>query len=344
MRKCPRGKKRNPKTGRCKTPCAKSQAVNPRTNRCVSKRYLAGEDVNESDDSLHDEFDEFDYFDDLDYSAAVAPAVAPAVSPPPNPAPPNDVSIFDLTRAQFVSRLHEVSILGEVPVLFQAPSNNVVNPSNPNQWASPDPFGPRDIEILKMIVDTSRSIEESPVQLQGLFRPAGERAQSPFANCREFTFRGEGSSLSECGVFDVTSGDHVVSIFEDSAKYENAVRTNSIIWNTRNDVLLTSLDFYESALMGVHGVNVDRCILTPSGVWRFFTFGYDLDRLPEERVHQIIDGYSQHKQQIIAQGDNGVGDDGIANSTRQLWQYMTHNMEDLVFVEYYDFSGGILHQ
>lgn len=41
IKKCPKGKKRNPKTGRCKIPCGPGRAVNPRTNRCVTKSYLA---------------------------------------------------------------------------------------------------------------------------------------------------------------------------------------------------------------------------------------------------------------------------------------------------------------
>lgn len=37
---CKYPQKRNWKTGRCKTPCARHQAVNPATGRCVSKSYL----------------------------------------------------------------------------------------------------------------------------------------------------------------------------------------------------------------------------------------------------------------------------------------------------------------
>lgn len=325
-KKCPRGKKRNPKTGRCKTPCGPSQAVNPITNRCVSKRYLK---KNKQKTRPGDEFDDFDYSSDVNLTP-----VDPSNPTPTPPTPPPDR--HELTRSQFVSRLHDVSILGDVPVFSQAPSTN---PRNPNQWRSPEEFGSRDIEILKMIMDTSRS---TGTQLQGVFLPAGDTAQSPYANCREFRFRGEGSSLEECGVFDVTSGDLVVSLFEDSAKYENALRMNGIIWNTADDALLTPLDFYESAWMGVHGVYLDRCILTPTGVWRFVTFSYDVENLPEGRVHQIIDAFSQHKQEIIAQGDNEVGDDGIEKFTKQIWEYVTLNMEPLVFLEYYDFSGGIL--
>ena len=316
-KKCPRGTKRNPKTGRCKT-------ILPRTKR-RAKRVEDFED-----------FDDFDYVDDLadDVNTSATP-VNPnftPVNPTANP-PREEVRTTANIRSQFISRLHDVTLLGAIPILAVPP------PNNPNGWASPDPFGPRDIEILKMIVDTSQSLR---IPLQGVFRPAGRRDGNPYARCRGFTFAGEGSSLSECGVFEVTSGDQMVGIFEETARYENAVRTNGILWNTANEALLNPIDFYESASMGVHGVNVDRCVLTPSGVWRLFTFGYDLRNLPEGRVHEIIDGYSQHKQEIVAQGDNEVGDDGIEKFTRELQEYMRINMEDLVHVEYYDFSGGTL--
>ena len=313
-KKCPRGTKRNPKTGRCKT-------ILPRTKR-RAKRVKDFED-----------FEDFEDFADVNTSGStpVNPNPVP-VNAPVNPVNPTANPLREeFIRSQFITRLNDVSILGAIPILAAPP------PNNPNQWASPDPFGPRDIEILKMIVDTSQSLG---IPLQGVFRPAGRRDRTPYARCRGFTFAGEGSSLSECGVFDVTSGDQIVGIFEDTAKYENAIRTNGILWNTSSEALLSPIDFYESASMGVHGVNVDRCVLTPSGVWRLFTFGYDLRTLPEERVHEIIGGYSHHKQEVIAEGNNEVGDDGIGNFTRELHEYMRLNMEDLLHVEYYDFSGG----
>ena len=64
---CKYPQRRNPRTGRCKKPCARHEAVNPATGRCVTKSYLK---------SLrwrgYDSDDEFSYFgykpysDDLD--------------------------------------------------------------------------------------------------------------------------------------------------------------------------------------------------------------------------------------------------------------------------------------
>lgn len=75
-KKCPKGKIRNPKTGRCKTPCGRGRQVNPRTNRCVTKSYLrriqnlsdTSDDLSDTSDDLSDTFsDIFDDFSDNEF-------------------------------------------------------------------------------------------------------------------------------------------------------------------------------------------------------------------------------------------------------------------------------------
>lgn len=55
---CKYPQKRNWKTGRCKKPCARHEAVNPATGKCVSKSYLRS--LHWYYDSDEDEFEEYD--------------------------------------------------------------------------------------------------------------------------------------------------------------------------------------------------------------------------------------------------------------------------------------------